>query len=672
MADIFISYAREDRTKVKPFVELLEQQGWSVWWDREVVPGHSFGAEIDKQLADASCVVVFWSRHSVGASWVQAEANEGLERGILVPVALEDVRPPLVFRHVETVPLHGWPARDSDAELQRLMRAIGGVIGARTDELNFEYNRSASNRYIIVGLGALLLVFTLGLGAFVWFGPEHAAGSKAPMEERVETLEPAPSIAIMPFSGLETDIAPELSRLLAGTGVFFIENAEHVKAYLNDPDGIDLNARYAVQGSVDNGSLEVSLFDRNEGKALWNQAFKLQDFTLPQLTQSVATRISNVFNRTSVRVDDVSHDVYLSYLQAKAQLREANDLDALQEVEALFIETIEQAPRFGEGYAGLCETYTFMYIESKKVDYFEEAERRCFRAATLSDHDFRVDVALGRLYSIAGQYDMALKHLQRAMEAAPFSTEVLREMALTKYRQNEISEAVELLTLAQAREPNYWRNYEELARIYFQTGQYLKAAQQYERMLAVGADEFRVLNNLGSAYYLAEKFDQAVEAWRASLSFSEAAPALSNLGSAYFFNGEFDKAADAYLRATELRPTDARLWANAGDAIMQTGGDPERYFKKSVDLALQQLAISPDDAMLLSILGSSYAALDERAESMHFIDRALSARGDDVYVLYHVAVALNRLNKPDRRDKVIERMVAQGYSKTLIERDANF
>jgi hypothetical protein len=42
MADIFISYSSEDKTYVKGIAGMLEQQGWTVWWDRDIPIGQRF------------------------------------------------------------------------------------------------------------------------------------------------------------------------------------------------------------------------------------------------------------------------------------------------------------------------------------------------------------------------------------------------------------------------------------------------------------------------------------------------------------------------------------------------------------------------------------------------------------------------------------------------------
>ena len=43
-------------------------------------------------------MVVVWSEHSIESEWVRSEVEEGVVRGILVPVLVDDVQPPLTHR----------------------------------------------------------------------------------------------------------------------------------------------------------------------------------------------------------------------------------------------------------------------------------------------------------------------------------------------------------------------------------------------------------------------------------------------------------------------------------------------------------------------------------------------------------------------------------------------
>ena len=103
MIDVFVSYSSQDRERVGEIVRAIEAAGLSVWWDREIGAGTAFDREIEKALDEARCVVVVWSSHSVESDWVRTEANEGLTKGTLVPVAIEKVRPPLAFRRIQTI-----------------------------------------------------------------------------------------------------------------------------------------------------------------------------------------------------------------------------------------------------------------------------------------------------------------------------------------------------------------------------------------------------------------------------------------------------------------------------------------------------------------------------------------------------------------------------------------
>ncbi len=130
MADIFLSYAREDEARIEPLVTAFQEQGWSVFWDRHIPAGQSWRSHIGEALRDAKCVVVVWSRHSVSSRWVMEEAEEGQQRGNLVPVLLEAVDLPIGFRGVQAGDLRDWQPDRPSPQFAQLVRDIGAMLNA--------------------------------------------------------------------------------------------------------------------------------------------------------------------------------------------------------------------------------------------------------------------------------------------------------------------------------------------------------------------------------------------------------------------------------------------------------------------------------------------------------------------------------------------------------------
>jgi TIR domain len=129
VSDIFISYAREDRTRAGFLADLLAQRGWTVWWDRNIPAGKVFDEVIEAELDSAKCVIVLWSKASASSGRVKAEAAEGASRGILVPVSMEDVRVPLEFRRLQTITVSNWQAAALESELAGLFSAVDTMLG---------------------------------------------------------------------------------------------------------------------------------------------------------------------------------------------------------------------------------------------------------------------------------------------------------------------------------------------------------------------------------------------------------------------------------------------------------------------------------------------------------------------------------------------------------------
>ena len=127
MGRLFLSYAREDVVAAKAFAGELERAGHEVWWDHQLRAGSRFSWDIATALKDAEAVVVLWSKDSIEFAWVQDEAAEGLEGSRLVPVSLDNSKPPLGFRQYHTVDMSEW--RGGAPVFKQLTGAIEATIG---------------------------------------------------------------------------------------------------------------------------------------------------------------------------------------------------------------------------------------------------------------------------------------------------------------------------------------------------------------------------------------------------------------------------------------------------------------------------------------------------------------------------------------------------------------
>ena len=130
VADIFLSYAREDVGKAQLLAEALEKQGWSVFWDRTSIQiGQDVDEVIEEAIEQARCMIVGWSQVSKKSDWVRGEATIGRERRILLPVLFEAVSPPIAFRSLHTEDFSNWQGESDKAEFLNLCKAVARLAG---------------------------------------------------------------------------------------------------------------------------------------------------------------------------------------------------------------------------------------------------------------------------------------------------------------------------------------------------------------------------------------------------------------------------------------------------------------------------------------------------------------------------------------------------------------
>jgi TIR domain len=105
MADVFITYSQKDRDLAQGLADLLNDCGYDVWWDYELVGGVQFRNKIKEELAKARAAIVIWTPSSVESDWVIEEAEEAKHEHKLVATRIDgfDYRAiPLGFRSLHT------------------------------------------------------------------------------------------------------------------------------------------------------------------------------------------------------------------------------------------------------------------------------------------------------------------------------------------------------------------------------------------------------------------------------------------------------------------------------------------------------------------------------------------------------------------------------------------
>ena len=293
MAKVFLSYAREDKARVRPIAQALEAAGHNVWWDQQIAGGEQFAHAIEQALDGADAVVVVWSEASCTSAWVRDEAAAGRDTNRLVPVCLAGCAPPLGFRQFHAIDLQGWNRRANSKALDPLKAAIAakaaeagaapvaaqGVARQRSmlpDWLGSRRAAAAAIALLLIASAALLFP---RLGAF--------ASS--------DSL--TPKVALGEFAVVSPDLPPGMARAMNDEilAAFGAENAVAVTsaAAMSGPQAAPFVLDGSIRKDADALRFTINLTDSASGTALWSRAFD-RAAADPLATRQVAMAASQV------------------------------------------------------------------------------------------------------------------------------------------------------------------------------------------------------------------------------------------------------------------------------------------------------------------------------------------------------------------------------------------
>lgn len=335
MADVFLSYNREDQAVAQLYAEAFEREGLSVWWDIELRSGEAYDEVTEAALRGAKAVVVLWSPRSASSRWVRAEATIAERCKTLLPVMIEQCERPIMFELTQTADLSHWAGDVGDGAWLSFLNDVRDFAGMERVQLSATAGRT-----------------------------QH---SHAPRLR--ETL-----LAVLPFDnlssdaemaffsdGVSDDILGRITRgsklrVIGRTSSFQFRGADKPKA------AAALGATHILDGSIRRagGKVRIAahLTEATGQTTIWSDRFDrdLEDIFAVQdeISEAISLALhSTFFPEGSAKVDPAAYDLYLQaraiYLHDLTWADQAKCADLLSNAVSL-------APDFAEAW-GLLAIY---------------------------------------------------------------------------------------------------------------------------------------------------------------------------------------------------------------------------------------------------------------------------------------------------------------------------
>ncbi len=328
--------------------------------------------------------------------------------------------------------------------------------------------------------------------------PESAAPHRpdsAPME--VST----PTVAVLPFKDLgggdEGDlfaegITEEVTVALSRSSELAVVALRSAMALQQDSPllseaGRRLNARYLVNGSVRRSGERVrvtaQLLDTGPGRNLWAERFDgqttdifdIQDRVAQSIAAALPGRIRDNEARGRLARRTPPSSAYEAWLSALWGLRRTGDV--LQAMEN-FRQVLARDDEFALAHSALAVLQGFSVFVTGRDDpaQVDESLAHAHRALALDPRDERVHAQAGMAFLDAGEFALALRHTEVALELNPHSIESIHFRGCVLGSTGDPTAALALQRQVMTLDPLFPTHYfENVIEAHYLLGQYEEA-----------------------------------------------------------------------------------------------------------------------------------------------------------------------------------------------------
>ncbi|MDJ0940716.1 MAG: tetratricopeptide repeat protein [Woeseiaceae bacterium] len=443
-----------------------------------------------------------------------------------------------------------------------------------------------------------------------------------------------------------------------------------------------LRVAHFVEGSVrsidaDSLRVVVQLVDSATGFHVVSRGFDfaLEDFENLE-KEIVGLVVANLrialdldMSDVEIRAADATKlDAFIAYRRGLEQLYRPRSREALDAAMAYFNDALRFDAEYPAAHAGLCSAHTVLFGLSRDPEDIRAAEAACAQAFSVGSQLPLVLNAVGQLYLATGENDDAEAMFREAIQKNEQYVPAIKGLAVLRERQLDFGEAEELLRRAIELQPGNWQSFNTLGNLYFGTGRWADAVEQYEKVLFLDSDNTTALGNLGGARLMLGDFDAARQAIERSLEIDYDSWFASNLGIVYYYRGDFARSVETHRRVIDLAPNSAGSWVNLGDALYHSGNleDAQAAFSTALELAQSDLGVNPDDPEALTYVAWSLAMTGDTSGGLQSAERAVAIDPSDPYSHYYVALIRTRTGQSDAAIDALESALDNGYEATLL------
>ncbi|GAB2500351.1 tetratricopeptide repeat protein [Algoriphagus taiwanensis] len=565
------------------------------------------------------------------------------------------------------------------------------AIPKRADILqNIKYQERNPWKYW-VGIGVVFLLLTMVTYSVFW---------------RDSVWEKDKSVAVLPFvnlngdseldyftDGLTENIIGQLSKINSIKAISYSTMADYKGSTLP----LDSLAKMLDVSTILKGTIEqlnsgirfkLQLIDADENKNIWTDEYTRKGTDITQLQNDIARDIARVLDAQLTAEESIqigkgetsNAEAYDLVFKAK-QLYYAGfgDPSLFFEAAELLKKAIELDPNYALAYTWLAKTYFQIAFDEPKGPWYDMSLEMSSKALELEPKLAEGYGARGMVYYDLGEYTKAKNSMETALSFQPNLSDAIGNLATINFASGNLLEAIKLQNKAADLGPSSHIPYQNLGWAYKILGRFEEALQYFDRSLAISKNLTTYELKANMLIEMGEK--EKALALLENIPFQDSSEFdVRAAGAILYYAQEYDSAFNVWKISIErkLKSGFDKFYStpiNYGYLLKQRGEDrfADSLLNAIIQVKIEAMSLGSEEYYLPLEISTAYAAKNQVPEAIKYLQIAYE-RGWRDYFFTEFNPAFDKLKEDIRYKKIISQIsddlnrINQELASTSLER----